>query len=87
MRTTTRLALLGTSVALVATAISATAAQAEDGGTGDITIDKVAVKTNSTGNLKTTVKGTVDGYYRYSFAGNSTTPAVNATGDLVRVKK
>ncbi|MFE7975729.1 calcium-binding protein [Streptomyces shenzhenensis] len=45
------------------------------------------VKTNSTGNLKTTVKATVDGYYRYSFAGTSTTPAVNATGDLVRVKK
>ncbi|GAA4994144.1 calcium-binding protein [Streptomyces siamensis] len=43
MRTTTRLALLGTSVALVATAISATTAQAEDGGAGDITIDKVVV--------------------------------------------
>ncbi|MFJ5894626.1 hypothetical protein ACIQFZ_03965 [Streptomyces sp. NPDC093064] len=44
-------------------------------------------KTNSTGGLKSTVKATVDGYYRYSFAGNSTTPAVNAPGDLVRVKK
>ncbi|MFC8263706.1 calcium-binding protein [Streptomyces sp. NPDC057291] len=43
MRTTTRLGLLGTSVALVATAIGATAAQAEDGGEGDITIDKVVV--------------------------------------------
>ncbi|MEV7237153.1 calcium-binding protein [Streptomyces sp. NPDC051020] len=43
MRTTTRLALLGTSAALVATAIGATAAQAEDGGKGNITIDKVVV--------------------------------------------
>ncbi|MEU6012321.1 hypothetical protein [Streptomyces sp. NPDC047453] len=45
------------------------------------------VKTNSTGGLKATVKATVDGYYRYSFAGNTNTPAVNAAGDLVRVKK
>ncbi|MGC5005247.1 calcium-binding protein [Streptomyces sp. NBC_00353] len=43
MRTTTRLGLLGTGVALVATAIGATAAQAEDGGEGNITIDKVVV--------------------------------------------
>ncbi|MEU3345610.1 hypothetical protein ABZ723_11545 [Streptomyces sp. NPDC006700] len=45
------------------------------------------VKTSSTGALKTTTKATVDGYYRFVFAGNSTTPAVNAAGDLVRVKK
>ncbi|MEV5083892.1 hypothetical protein AB0K74_35575 [Streptomyces sp. NPDC056159] len=45
------------------------------------------VKTNSTGGLKSTVKATVDGYYRYSFAGNTNTPAINASGDLVRVKK
>jgi hypothetical protein len=44
------------------------------------------IKTNSTGNLKTTVKATVDGYFRYSFAGTTTTPAVNATGDFVDVK-
>ncbi|WP_329339170.1 single-stranded DNA-binding protein [Streptomyces sp. NBC_01352] len=43
MRTTMRLALLGTSVALVATAIGATTAQAADGGSGNITIDKVVV--------------------------------------------
>jgi single-stranded DNA-binding protein len=43
MRTTARLALFGTSLALVATAIGATAAQAEDGGAGNITIDKVVV--------------------------------------------
>ncbi|MEW2496225.1 DUF5707 domain-containing protein [Streptomyces nodosus] len=45
------------------------------------------VKTDSKGNLKTTVKASVDGYYRYSFAGTSTTPAVNAAGDFVQVKK
>ncbi|ANS66040.1 hypothetical protein SLINC_3816 [Streptomyces lincolnensis] len=44
------------------------------------------IKTNSTGNLKTTVKASVDGFFRYSFAGTSTTPAVNATGDFVDVK-
>ncbi|MFI2203747.1 hypothetical protein ACH47Z_23805 [Streptomyces sp. NPDC020192] len=44
------------------------------------------VKTDSTGNLKTTTKATVDGYYRYSFAGTTTTPAVNATADFVDVK-
>ncbi|WP_420168558.1 calcium-binding protein [Streptomyces violaceoruber] len=44
------------------------------------------VKTNSTGNLKTTVKASVDGYWRYSFAGTSTTPAATAAGDFVDVK-
>jgi hypothetical protein len=44
------------------------------------------IKTTSTGTLKTTVKATVDGYFRYSFAGTPTTPAVNATGDYVDVK-
>ncbi|MEV5842806.1 calcium-binding protein [Streptomyces sp. NPDC051985] len=43
MRATTRLALLSTSAALVATATCATAAQATDGGAGNITIDKVVV--------------------------------------------
>jgi len=45
------------------------------------------IKSNSTGNLKTTVKASVSGYYRYSFAGTSTTPAVNAAGSYVGVKK
>ncbi|MFD4611145.1 hypothetical protein [Streptomyces sp. NPDC058451] len=45
------------------------------------------VKTDSAGALKTTTKATADGYYRFVFAGNSTTPAVNAAGDLVSVKK
>ncbi|CAM5739987.1 calcium-binding protein [Streptomyces microflavus] len=44
------------------------------------------VKTSSTGTLKTTVKAAVDGYWRYSFAGTSTTPAVSAPGDYVDVK-
>ncbi|MFI2379374.1 DUF5707 domain-containing protein [Streptomyces sp. NPDC018964] len=44
------------------------------------------IKTNSKGELKTTVKASADGYYRYSFAGTTTTPAVNAAGDFVDVK-
>ena len=44
------------------------------------------IKSDSAGNLKTTTKATADGYYRFSFAGTSTTPAVNATGDFVDVK-
>ncbi|MFJ8107429.1 hypothetical protein [Streptomyces sp. NPDC096132] len=44
------------------------------------------IKTNSTGNLKTTVKAAQDGYFRYSFAGTSTTPAVTTAGDFVDVK-
>ncbi|MCT7355891.1 calcium-binding protein [Streptomyces sp. 15-116A] len=42
--------------------------------------------TNSTGNLSATVKATTDGYYRYSFAGTTTTPAVSAAGDFVDVR-
>ncbi|MGA4837844.1 calcium-binding protein [Streptomyces sp. G45] len=44
------------------------------------------VKADSRGNLKTTVKASVDGSYRYVFAGNSTTGAVKATGDAVDVR-
>ncbi|MEV7150731.1 hypothetical protein AB0O05_30055 [Streptomyces sp. NPDC093084] len=44
------------------------------------------VTSSSTGALKTTTTATVDGYYRYSFAGTSTTPAVSATGDYVDVQ-
>ncbi|MGI5455774.1 hypothetical protein ACQEWB_21860 [Streptomyces sp. CA-249302] len=44
------------------------------------------IKSTSTGTLKTTTKATVDGYYRFSFAGTTTTPAVSATGDYVDVK-
>ncbi|MFI5686681.1 hypothetical protein [Streptomyces sp. NPDC051636] len=44
------------------------------------------ITSDSTGNLKTTTTASVDGYYRYSFAGTTTTPAVNATGDFVDVQ-
>ncbi|MFI9835102.1 hypothetical protein ACIHIX_46395 [Streptomyces sp. NPDC051913] len=44
------------------------------------------VKTNSTGNLSTTVKATSDGYYRFAFAGTATTGSATATGDFIDVK-
>ncbi|MER7839338.1 DUF5707 domain-containing protein [Streptomyces sp. NPDC096040] len=44
------------------------------------------IKSSSTGALKTTTTATVDGYYRFSFAGNGTTGAVSATGDFIDVK-
>ncbi|MER7486889.1 calcium-binding protein [Streptomyces sp. NPDC126497] len=44
------------------------------------------IRTNSTGNLSTTVKASTDGYFRYSFEGTSTTPAVKAAGDFVDVR-
>ncbi|RLV68540.1 hypothetical protein STAN_4064 [Streptomyces sp. CBMAI 2042] len=44
------------------------------------------VKTSSTGTLKTTVKASADGTWRYSFAGTPSTPAVSATGDYLDVK-
>ncbi|MFJ1810083.1 MULTISPECIES: hypothetical protein [unclassified Streptomyces] len=44
------------------------------------------IKSSTSGGLKTTVKASVDGYYRFVFAGNATTPAVNAAGDFVDVK-
>ncbi|MFE3633891.1 hypothetical protein [Streptomyces cellostaticus] len=44
------------------------------------------ITSNSTGNLKTTTTAKADGYYRYSFAGTTTTPAVNAAGDYVDVR-
>ncbi|GGX46882.1 hypothetical protein [Streptomyces fructofermentans] len=53
------------------------------------TTSYVTVKTvtsSSTGALKTTVKAAADGYFRYSFAGTSTTPAVSAAGDFVDVQ-
>ncbi|MFJ6570037.1 DUF5707 domain-containing protein [Streptomyces sp. NPDC091292] len=43
------------------------------------------IKSDSKGNLKTTVKASTSGYWRYSFAGTSTTPAVKAAGDYVAV--
>ncbi|MEU4896128.1 DUF5707 domain-containing protein [Streptomyces sp. NPDC044780] len=44
------------------------------------------VTTDSKGNLRTTTKATADGYFRYSFAGTSTTPAVASAADYVDVK-
>ncbi|MFE1286989.1 calcium-binding protein [Streptomyces sp. NPDC058751] len=44
------------------------------------------IRSDSTGNLKTTTTATVDGYFRYSFVGTATTPAVKATGDYVDVQ-
>ncbi|MEU1601116.1 hypothetical protein ABZ468_52645 [Streptomyces sp. NPDC005708] len=44
------------------------------------------VYTDSYGNLKTTATANYSGYWRYSFAGTSTTPAVSATGVYVGVK-
>ncbi|WP_330172348.1 calcium-binding protein [Streptomyces sp. NBC_01498] len=43
------------------------------------------VTTNGTGNLSTTVKAAADGYWRWNFAGTTTTPAAKATGDYVEV--
>ncbi|AXG79474.1 DUF5707 domain-containing protein [Streptomyces paludis] len=46
------------------------------------------VKGSSTGTLKTTTKKTTaEGYWRWSFAGTASTPAVNAPGTLVKIKK
>jgi hypothetical protein len=44
------------------------------------------IKSSSTGGLSTTVTASVDGYYRYSFAGTATTSAVSATGDFIDVQ-
>ncbi|MFD0415757.1 calcium-binding protein [Streptomyces sp. NPDC127108] len=44
------------------------------------------VKSDSKGNLKTTVKASVDGTFRYVFAGTSTTPAVTSAGDAIDVR-
>lgn len=44
------------------------------------------VNTDSVGNLKTTVTASVDGYWRYSFAGTTTTPPATAAGDFIDVR-
>ncbi|MEU4873961.1 hypothetical protein [Streptomyces sp. NPDC021608] len=44
------------------------------------------VKSSATGGLKTTVTASVDGYYRFTFAGSATVLAVNAAGDFVDVR-
>ncbi|WP_371661642.1 hypothetical protein [Streptomyces sp. NBC_00280] len=44
------------------------------------------IKTTTRGDLKTTVKATADGFFRYVFAGTTTTSPVNAAADFIDVK-
>ncbi|MFM9551293.1 MULTISPECIES: hypothetical protein [Streptomyces] len=44
------------------------------------------VRSGSGGALRATVKAGADGYWRWTFAGNSTTSAAKATGDYVDVR-
>ncbi|MFE2291341.1 calcium-binding protein [Streptomyces sp. NPDC059452] len=44
------------------------------------------IKSSSAGALKTTVKATVDGHWRYSFSGTASTPAVVSAADYLDVK-
>ncbi|WP_405820015.1 hypothetical protein OG241_31430 [Streptomyces sp. NBC_01390] len=44
------------------------------------------IKTTTTGALKTTVKATADGFFRYVFAGTATTVGSSAAADFVDVK-
>ncbi|WP_371597973.1 hypothetical protein [Streptomyces sp. NBC_00564] len=44
------------------------------------------VKSGTSGALSTTVKASADGYYRYTFAGTTTTGAKSAASDYVDVK-
>jgi len=44
------------------------------------------VRSSTAGNLKTTVKATRDGCFRYAFAGNSTTKSGASAGDCIDVK-
>ncbi|MFJ6986211.1 MULTISPECIES: calcium-binding protein [unclassified Streptomyces] len=44
------------------------------------------ITSSSTGALRTTVKATADGYYRYTFAGTATTPAAATPGDYIDVR-
>ncbi|MGP3998639.1 DUF5707 domain-containing protein [Streptomyces sp. 8N706] len=44
------------------------------------------VYSSSTGDLKTTATASEDVYWRWNFAGTSTTPAATATGDVVDVQ-
>lgn len=44
------------------------------------------LKTNSSGDLRTTVTASADGYWRWTFAGWTTVPAVTTAGDFVDVR-
>ncbi|MGW1720058.1 hypothetical protein [Streptomyces sp. NPDC002156] len=55
--------------------------------TGATTFTTVkTVKTGAAGALKTTVKASVDGTYRFAFAGSTTTAPITAIGDVIDVK-
>ncbi|NEC89014.1 hypothetical protein [Streptomyces sp. SID12501] len=54
-------------------------------GTSAYTVVKT-IKTTTKGDLKTTVKATADGYFRYVFTGTATTGALGATPDFIDVK-
>ncbi|GAA3864929.1 hypothetical protein GCM10023084_17490 [Streptomyces lacrimifluminis] len=54
-------------------------------GTSAYTVVKT-IRTTTKGDLKTTVKATADGYFRYVFAGTATTAALGAVPDFVDVK-
>lgn len=54
---------------------------------GSSTYGTVKTVTSGTGGaLKTTVKAAKDGYFRYVFAGTSTTAAATAAGDFIDVQ-
>ncbi|MFF3876854.1 calcium-binding protein [Streptomyces sp. NPDC001978] len=44
------------------------------------------IKASSTGALKTTVTASVDGYYRFSYAGSATTAGTSSAGDYIDVR-
>jgi hypothetical protein len=44
------------------------------------------VTTSSTGTLRTTLTASTDGYWRYAFAGTTTTASAKAAGDYVDTK-
>ncbi|MDQ0991528.1 hypothetical protein [Streptomyces sp. V3I7] len=59
--------------------------QFEKAGTTTYTTIKT-VTSDSYGNVKATTTANYDGYWRFSFAGTSTTPAVNSSADYVDVQ-
>lgn len=59
--------------------------RSREAGTSTYTTVKT-VTTSSTGTLRTTVTASVDGYWRYAFAGTTTTASAKAAGDYVDTK-
>ncbi|WP_412180795.1 hypothetical protein [Streptomyces sp. ADMS] len=54
-------------------------------GTGTYTVVKT-IRTTTKGDLKTTVKATADGFFRYVFAGTRTTVGAGAAAEFIDVK-